>query len=371
MSVIMEVFSPINKLLSLSGTQIVISGFYTRFISRIMTFIIFCASIASMGLTACLLYDYDRYQLQLIANEISQIGALCFIFIMNKNRRTFEQAFTFVLHDLPMKHQKSLKKWSIIFSVYCTAEILRSSIVSIPLSIHHFAEDYAKMLATICLGFLLPFGSCFNASAIYLFIIKMTYFWEESYFERLFVKLKTTKRHDKDDVQSFLININKERIVMNNMKNKLVDSLSFIPIFWFLHLFLFIAGAVVFAQRSEKSSLIVAILTDGLYIVYQLIIVITIIITVDQVNDLVKKKSQTVVDFFAQDTNYFKIEAGVRDFHYRCNDFQFSVCSLFTLNKKLLLGFLSSLLTFTTLFIQIFDSILPASSATRCTSNIK
>ena len=355
----MEVFGPINKLLSLSGTQIVISGFHTRIISRIMTLLVLCASIAAIGINAFMLYDYDRFQLQLIANEIYHIAILCFLFIMNKNRRTLEQDFTFVLHDLPIKYQKSLKKWSMICSVYHTAEILRSSIVSVPLCLHHFHEDYVKISVVICIEILVSIGSSFHASAVYFFIIKMTYFWEVSYFERLLVKLKTTERHNKGDVQSFLININKDRMKMNNMKNKLVHLLSFVPIFWFLHLFLFIAGAVVFAQRTEKKNVLLDILTDGLDGVYQLITLITIIMAVDQVNNLVKKKSQTVVDFFAQDINYFKIEAGVRDFHYRCNDFQFSVCSLFTLNKRLLLGFVSSLLTFTTLFIQIFNSIFP------------
>ena len=369
----METFGPIDKLLLLSGTQVASNGYYIGIINRIMTLIVSCAGVVTILINSCMLYNYDRYQLMLIANEIYHIGLLCFIFIMNKNRKTLEQDFTFVLHDLPMKHQKSLKKWSVIFTIYIYSRVLRSSLGSIPIFMHHFSGNNFEISLFSCLGILVSFGCCFNASAVYLFIVKVIFFWEVSYFERLSSKLKKIKKrmHNENNFRTFLININKDRIVMNNMKNKLVDSLSFIPIFWFLHIYFYIAGTIVFAQRAEKKNVLLDIMTDGLDIMYELIILVTVMITANQVNDLVKKKSQTVVDFFAQDITYFKIEAGVRDFHYRCNDFQFSVCSLFTLNKKLLLGFLSSLLTFTTLFIQIFDSIYPAPPATPSSSNIK
>lgn len=80
-------------------------------------------------------------------------------------------------------------------------------------------------------------------------------------------------------------------------------------------------------------------------------------VAVDEVNDLVKQKSQEVVDFLSQDIEGFLVENSLRDFEAKCTTFDFSVCNIFVLNKRLFLGFFSSLLTFTTLFIQVATSV--------------
>lgn len=280
-------------------------------------------------------------------------GNILFLVFINRNRDVLRRQMLKVVNDLSNKSKQRLKKWSIIFAFFGFANLTRACIGFIFIEIH-WHDNVSKIVIFTMLDLLSVLGSFTTSALVYLIIVKVIYFGEIEYFDRLVQKVKS--REYLKDVQTFVIKINKQRRDINEIKNKLIDCLSCLPVLWFFNLFLYISGIVVFAQRNTKKQILLDSLTNGLDVVYELGLVITVIVSVDEVNYFVEKKSREVCDFLLEDSCYFEVEPGLRDFKERCV-FHFSVSGLFTLNKRLFLGFLSSLLSFTTLFIQIASSI--------------
>ena len=212
-----------------------------------------------------------------------------------------------------------------------------------------------KIIVLSVIDCLSAMGTFTSSALVYLFIVKVIYCEENEYFEKIIQML--TKHDHERDIKCFLVKLVKQRQLLNDVKTRLVNCLSFLPLLWFCHLFLYIAGVAVFAQRRENNLVLFDCLTDGLNIVYEITIVITIMTSIDEINQLIQKKIREICDVLIDNPSYFIIEGGLRDLKESCATFEFSVCNLFTLNKRLFLGFLSSLLTFTTLFIQIADNI--------------
>lgn len=366
----MESFRCIDWLLCLSGCKIFVYGSSSKIMNGIMAVLVVSSALIMVVVYAYLYYDIERYQLLLIAVETAFLGDVAFVCIMNRNRKILRLQIARVLKALPVQATRCMTIWSVVLSLVCLLQFTKASggVVFIHTLWHTEMSDIVMHSVP---DVFIAMGSSFHGAAVYLFIVWMMYYWELEFFNNVFDKLTWTMETNLQlrDMRGFVKRLNKDRIMMNEVKKKLIKSMSFLPLIWFLHLFLFIAGVVVFAQRNEKKNVLVDVLADGGNICFELLVVIVLMISVDQVNDLIKTKSQEVVDLLSQHAEGFLVEIPLRDFHDRCTSFDFSVSSMFVLNKQLFLGFVSSLLTFTTLFIQMANGIYTLNEGHNSTQN--
>ena len=349
----MDAFRPIDSVMILTGCQLSPLTRFGIWLNRLIALMVISISIYLAIEYPVNAYDLARFQLRLLASEVGFLSNMIFIIHIYRNRIVLQGQINKMSQSLQSFQCNRLRRFSYIITLLVLSQIIRVAIG------YSFLESYwhkGVFLIIYCfLDIMTATGNFFKATAVYLFIVKLMTLWEESYFDR--VKFKLKKKQHESNPREFLMKLCKERRSMNQDKEELIDCLRFLPVFWFLHLFLMTSGVIVFAQREEKKDILLDVLTDGLTIGSECIVLIILMIYVDKCNDLVKKSSQSICDVFTQDSRYFSIDPAVREFDRRCNDFEFSVWSMFTLNKRLLVGFVGSLLTFTTLFIQIAGGI--------------
>ena len=360
----MDCFAPLDLFLAFSGCKVFIDTACSKVMSQVLNVVVILTTLVNMIMLVT--YYRSGYLLKLMGFELAYIGNIAFLLIINRNRKNLRDIITRIIKDLPEKSRKRIKKWSTLFAFFGLIQLIRSCIGLVFVQwmwnnslIIIFLKSFLRCVSAL--------GSFFTSGLIYLFIVKLMYYWEYHYFDRLFYRL--SHKDSEKNTKFLLLSMIKDREIMHNFKKRLVKCLSFLPILWFCHLFIFIAGVVLFSQRPVKKHVLLDCLTDGLDIAYEMLVIISVMVSVDQVNLFVKSRCKKVCTILSEDSSYFIIEGGLRDFKERCTEFEFSVYNLFTLNKKLLLGFLSSLLTFTTLFIQIENSIYSTTSTNKTFNN--
>lgn len=349
----MNAFCPIDSTMIFTGCQLSSLTRFGIWLNRLIALMVISISIY-LGIEYPInAYDLDRFQLRLLASEVGFLSNIIFIVHIYRNRMVLQGQINKMSQSLQSCQWNRLRRFSYIITLLVFSQMIRVAIGYSFLELYWHKGVYFVIYCF--LDIMTATGNFFKGTAVYLFIVKLITLWEESYFDR--VKFRLKKKLHESNPREFLIKLCKERRSMNQDKEELIDCLRFLPVIWFLHLFLMTSGVIVFAQREEKKDILLDVLTDGLTIASECIVLIILMVYVDQCNDLVKKSSQSICDVFTQDTRYFSVDSGVLEFHKRCNDFEFSVWSMFTLNKRLLVGFVGSLLTFTTLFIQIAGGI--------------
>ena len=350
----MDCFSPLDLLLTFSGCRVVIDTSCSKIINKVIAIVIIFCNLATMGKLMATYY-LERYLLLLMARQLAFLSSFAFIFIINKNRKKLRNIILRIIQDLSEKSKKRIKKWSKILAFFGLLQLTHLA-VGVVFRVCVFEKS---LFMKIFFSIIRVFNSCgyfFTSGLVYLFMVKLIFVWEQNYFNLLIKNLKNYKYREAD-VKFLVSTIKKDRIIMNEVKKRLIGHLSFLPVLWFLHLFLYIAGVLVFSQRTAQKHVLTDCLTDGVNIFYELAVVISVMLAVDEVNQLIHKKSTQICTILSEDSSYFIIEGGLRDFKERCTEFEFSVYNLFTLNKRLFLGFLSSLLSFTALFVQITNTI--------------
>ena len=362
----MKAFHPIDQFLLISGCKIRLDTFSSRWINHLTAIVNVTGCIISTFIYSKEWFSVPRYQVLAAAYLIGYIGNIAFVITFNRNRNVMEIEFRRILKHLSRNQVRHLCRFSRFLVFFCVLDIVRSVALYVLMHTQWFGRGLYFWMMTI-LDTLWILGNFFHGSSVYLFVIRLIRCWEEVYFENLMTALN--KRRYKLDAQSFLITVCNHRRIMNNVKENLISSFGILPVFWFLHMFFMASGYVIFVQRSNTQESFLASLYYPILVTFEFVFLCTILITVDQVSKLVLNNSQAVVDFFMRDTGYFEVEAGVRNFYERCNSFEFTVCSLFTLNKRLFLGFISALITFTTMSLQIGNSAALAIDCLNTTMN--
>ena len=362
----MKAFYPIDRFLLLSGCKICVNNFSNRWINLLTAIINVTGCIISTFIYSKAWFSVPRYQVLAVAYLIGYIGNIVFVITFNRNRKVMKNEFRRIIKDLSSNQVRHLRRFSRFLVFFCFLDIFRSVALYVLMHTQWFGSGLYVWMMTI-LDTLWILGNFFYGSIVYLFVIRLIGCWEEIYFETLMTALH--KRRHKPDPQDFLIKMCSDRRVMNRVKENLINCFGILPVLWFLHLFFMSSGYVILVERSDTQESFLVSLYYPILVTVEFVFLCTILITVDQLSKLVLNKSQAAVDFFMRDTGYFEVEAGVRNFYERCNSFQFTVSSLFTLNKKLFLGFISALITFITMSIQIGNSAAPTVDSLNTTMN--
>ena len=182
---------------------------------------------------------------------------------------------------------------------------------------------------------------------MYAACVKMIRFREENYFKELSEQLTTTGFESEDTIKLAL-----ERKRAAKQRNKLFQPFYYVPVFWFLYLFL--RSTVVLIEMTETFPGTNERLWRLLPLIYQIVSISNIVYLCDRCSRFIRKKSnQFVMDVMAGgepladrlDPLCLEIEETA--------DQEFTVFETFAINRPFILAFLGSLISFTVLFLDV------------------
>lgn len=347
----MKPLTPINLILSLSGCSLRKLSKSSRRWNHVISVLVILTSILSA--TKEFLFDKpQKYQLIFVSQVVYFIGHAIFVVLMNRNRDIFTQDIQKLLEKLKERQKHSLRRFSVIVSAVAFIELFRYCLGNAYFNFLYMPRNIA--IAITVLSIASSLGNCFIGLIFCLFIIKLLQVFEEIYFERLNTRLHADN-YQKDS-RRLLMKICQERQAITKLKQSIMECFGVLPVIWFMHLFVYISGAVFISQSNDHVNLPLEIFIGSGLIVYEFLLIVTLIFQVHKHKTFLRIQSREIVEVFFRETDYFVIDSR-KEFDKECNSFELSAWGLFVVDKKLLLTFISSLLTFTTLFIQIAQSM--------------
>jgi len=279
---------------------------------------------------------------------------------MNLKRNLIKETIVDVLNELSVKKRKSLTRFSLLLT--CIGFLINIIITSISV-FFNFNLSTGTLFDVIVrpiLKIIFWVNGITNGMILFLYVLKLMKLWEESYFERLvrYLLLKPVK-------SLYLIKeMIRHRKRMTRIKKNIVNCFGLLIINWFLYIFLRISGYITISQgnyitQSDISlfmywfMFIISIGSISFFLIFMMILI-------DDTNYYVRDQSRVIIDLFSSHNDHSNIiltKMMLKEFEDECNFFSISPCGLFVLNKRLILGFVTSMITFTVLFVQISDSI--------------
>lgn len=370
---------PIDSLLFLSGCRIFIpKSFYSRVINTLLSIIMICVILSNLILLIIEWHSMKNFVLVLLSLIVFFSGSIYFIIKIILKRNKIQDNVIQVLKELPENKRKSFKRYSTFITLmgfnFNFGFVICCSIHLILWNSHDLFIGIRQAIIFSCS----VFGSINNAMALFYSLLQLIKIWEEFYFEKLEKKIKlqfiskqlkstSNSCNSSDTLSSIIKQMIRDRQRMSRIKNEMVNFFGIVIVSWFLYTFLIISGWIVFNQAN----------TGKLnFIVYYVLFFVgegsvcgclmLMMVLVDDIKEFVRNQSRLMIELFYSnfdDENQSNInfilhyKITLKEFEKECNSFSFSPCGLFLFNKKLLLSFVTSIITFTALFVQIGNSI--------------
>lgn len=185
---------------------------------------------------------------------------------------------------------------------------------------------------------------------MYTFLVKMVHMMQINYFDRLQHKLITTPKSQIDD--STLAH---DCSVMSHECSELMSCMSIIPIFWFLQIFVESAATVMeffdFKYLGPSIYLMLA------YFFCQAGLLFYLIFVCDSVSTQLRSDIRQLISKLMIEKKSKDLPELVHQLE-KMSEMEFTVCNMFNINRKLVISFTTSLITFTVLFIQIANGAI-------------
>ena len=190
-------------------------------------------------------------------------------------------------------------------------------------------------------------GGC----VIYTFYVKLIKYVDTEYFDRL-----------ESIVRSSAMTLKSKDLVLQHKQNarfkqRVMQAFSFIPCLWFT--FLFLSISVMYDELRSFFRKPESAWTDDFFqflritdLVYTIFIVVHVIETCESTANNMRDRTDDLIETITRTDRTMELQSFVSELNAG-KTFQFTVCSMFDINRRLGLSFLSSLITFTVLFNQI------------------
>ena len=353
---LMEGFACIDLMLLLAGCKLVTRTLPVRLLNRLML-VLFVASY-QIGLLPELLTSSIGVRVGLIHKMLQVLCGYIFVYILNKNRRTIIQTVRLLVKDFNGEQRKALKRHSIASIILYAMALLAMIVLQYVAMMEKDSKDgrtrdkshealYYRIRHVSSLFWLLNFNSWFTAGImLYTYFVKVIRFSEENYFKNLESK-SPAQLHD----HAAALALDRRR--MEDLRKRLVGSLSLVPFFWFAQVFVETPTAVLEARLGTSSWL--WIVSSMFEIVVQIIAVTFVAYQCDECTRLIQKKAGNLIDHMLTNDSFIYRTVFVNELE---KSGQFSMFKSVALNRSFYLVFASALLSFTVFFVEKTEDVV-------------
>ena len=327
------------------------------------------------------------------ARYIDLMSGSLFIIIMIKNRGPLVSSMAAFAKPLSLDQRRSLtsfSRWSLAFLAVTTLHEIIA--LANHLRISHTLDQVMHITADTFRTYLHLNSWFLTGALVYTFCIRMICMTEENYFKRLSssTQLSSVDHHNAvadadavnhdgsydiplqewtDNAANSDLKLALERKQMMLDRKAMLSFFSFIPLLWFIYLF--VKSTVVFIELTERYDNIGERLWRGAPLFFEISVTACLVYYCDQCVLFTRKQSNALIRSIMQngqvkDIGYFvaELKASARS--------EFSVFETFDISRSFMLAFISSLISFTVLFLDvIYDYIItqPSSSAAAANSS--
>ena len=340
----MHPFTPINLLLAPSGCRLMISSQADRLVNYF--FRVFIVVVYLIDVVANVELNFNSRSL--ISRPLAHLEGwmhtlfgISFLVIMFRNSERMGDMISFCIKSLTPEQRSCLFKHSLIalatsIMIYLIdIATVAVHLISVNAKGIHVVRDVSTEVRLLNQWLI---GGCF----IYTFFVRMTGFMEDNYFIRLNQQISSSG----SDPESLAY----DRWMLTEDRNKLFATLSVTPIFWFTSFFFKMGGNMM--NTMEPSNESAERITSLLPLFSQAGVLFYLIFVCDSVGAGVKKKANDVIGVLISRRLTKEYEPLIDQLRESASK-EFTAWYTFDINRKFVLSFISSLITFTVLFIQL------------------
>ena len=331
-------FVPLDNVLMLAGCRIHIPNRGYRIANRIFMLLVF-ASYAFTCYAHLFVITMSDEPLTFLMFYADAIFGTIFVIIMIRKRKAFQSILSqaFLLSDpqrmILRNHSRCCM--SLLLLTFFQSYVL--------MSIHLWRALWWHIVVDTVRTYMV-FNSWFiGGSCAYTFLVKLIAAREETFFHRLNHALT------KSLTQTERVDLILERRRLTEFKESVLHAFSLIPCLWFA--FIFIKIGMVYENTSFAEH--PAMIALRAFEVVLLILILVYVIDVCESVTARTKKMTTAVETALIQSGRMSETSDVMHELRESSNFAFAVCSVFDINRRTALSFLSSLITFTVLFVQM------------------
>lgn len=342
-------FAALDILLFASGIKVFIGSRAVKYVNHGLL------AIALICYTVSFIEGFEQVRtsskfsiLTVLEREIRALCGLAFIWVIKRNASTIVSVIPEVLSSLTRDQRKSLCRHSLACVLLIVLTILQefastswhlANVKSWPPTVKHTLVDYAKSYDYVNSWFL-------GGVAIYAFYVKAIMFLDDNFF------LMVRERGLTEESASKLALGRKHIMTQREM---MLGSLSVMPCLWFVHLFIKASAATIeVVERFDKTS-------DKIWrlapLVYMILAILYLVWLCDLCTYRLRKKvHETIVSIMRKDQTE-QMDVFVQELKENGAQ-EITSWDAFDVNRKFTIAFVSSLITFVVLFVQLTYDVI-------------
>lgn len=353
----MDVFGSLNTVLLGSGCQIYYPYKFSKILNRLQVLLVFLTTTCYLVFDV-MYFKFDRYFLTNSVWSLYLILGFAYIVVLNRNRKYLGRFVTTLLSKLSSQSKKSLRRFCIIsatlswvrFIDYAVCVITTNQLI--PQNSVFEANLVVKPQGILmCMLYQLLHNWRIGGCMIFIFFIKLIHESEVAFFADMecsfFKKIPSISPTE--------LTLARRRIL--NFKDRLCRLYSTVPVFWYLQEFFYMSGVVISMKSSyEYNSWYFFIMMNVCPLLLSGGTLMYLCIVADTSLEFTRHKLDRMVTRIIErgETSLWK------DFMNQVQEeknFSYMAWSVFPMNKALMLSFVSSMITFTVLFIQLSEKM--------------
>ena len=321
---------------------------WTNLVFRIV-YIFVTVVIAVMHVNSAIVLGGRRPILKLL-HFSSTLFHWCFVVVLMRSRGRMAESLSRGLSDLSSEQRTVLERQSLrCFLAYLLIRLVDVSaavvhVYSTPASlmhtVSHVLKEWRETTPWLVAGAL-----------IYCFFVRVIRLREESFFARLWLHEEASAATGgKSDATDWA----HERWLLDSERKDLLSTLSLTPVLWFAHIILQTSAAVMDAVDSSNTK--AERVTTLLPLASQSLVLLFLVCLCDSTTRFLRQESSRFSAQAARTQRLEQLRPLLKQLKHSSRR-EFTASSFFDLNRRFLLSFASSLVTFTVLFIQIASHI--------------
>lgn len=346
----MHEFDPLDILLLPNGCKIFVKSVTQRWLGNIFRSILVAVWTCELATDYVDLRTRARFKiLTQLSYMLRVIYSILFIIVVYCKREKMSLVIKETVTDLSKDQKSSLRRHAMICMMFTIAARILEIIGTVVhfvyenISLFHFLSDtLAEVRYTMNQWFM---TGCF----IHTFFVKIVSLRQENFFARVNHVLMIQTNPDDAILAQDCMKLRTE-------KDKLMSCLTFIPISWFAHIFIDLAATLMESSESQQQDLLEQI-TLYYPVTIHSAVVFYVIFQADSVSSILKKKIEAAQSKIMSLRMAGRLPLLMHELE-KSRDSEFSAWNMFDINRRFVLSFISSLITFTVLFIQITKSAM-------------
>lgn len=339
----MDVFRPFDRILLVVGCQVNQETRIARIANLILKIIFVVISISSVIADAIRFLFRKKYVIQSLAHYTDLSSGIFFILLMTLRRDHIRSLFIRHVKSVTCEQRRCLHSFAVKESVTFCLTIP----FYVPLVLYHLIESNADVYHVMddILTYVTRAFNWFPISIlIFLFIVKIVETNESNYFSRVSSEVMKKSPNFMTDYR-----LAGERKVMVTERKELLACLSIVPCMWFADVFLQMSAILMDVFEGDRYYKLTAL-------VIRIIFLVVVVATCESCAATTEQQTFQLLTSMTADASIARFPNLTSELEQRPG-IDFEVWSLFRIRRQIVLPFVSSLITFTVLFIQIAHQV--------------